>query len=112
MNKEIVMIERERLLPHPKNPRRDLGDLTELAESLKSQGVLQNLTLVPCPEDADKYYVLIGNRRRAAGEIAGLKEFPCRIEENMSEADQIAVMMSENMQRSDLTIADQDTGCR
>ena len=109
-NNGIVMISRERLLPHPKNPRRDLGDLTELAESLKSQGVLQNLTLVPCPEDPDKYYVLIGNRRWAAGELAGLEEFPCRIEENMPEADQIAVMMSENMQRSDLTIADQAYG--
>jgi exosome complex RNA-binding protein Csl4 len=35
-----------RLLPHPDNPRKDLGDLTELTESVRSQGILQNLTVV------------------------------------------------------------------
>ncbi|MEG1814031.1 MAG: ParB N-terminal domain-containing protein, partial [Clostridia bacterium] len=37
----------ENLYPHPQNPRKDLGDLTELAQSIKAQGVLQNLTVVP-----------------------------------------------------------------
>ena len=35
------------LYPHPDNPRRDLGDLTELADSIKENGVIQNLTVVP-----------------------------------------------------------------
>ena len=35
------------LRPHPDNPRKDLGDLTELAESIKARGVMQNLTVIP-----------------------------------------------------------------
>ena len=34
------------LYPHPDNPRKDLGDLEELAESIKAKGVMQNLTVV------------------------------------------------------------------
>ena len=44
---ELVCIPIEQLYPHPDNPRKDLGDLTELADSIKANGVLQNLTVVP-----------------------------------------------------------------
>ena len=44
----IQNIEIEKLHEHPDNPRRDIGDVTELAESIKASGVLQNLTVVPC----------------------------------------------------------------
>lgn len=60
MNNNVVMIKREFLHPHPDNPRKDLGDLAELTESIKEHGVMQNLTVVP---DGDKYKVLIGHRR-------------------------------------------------
>ena len=43
----LVYIPVEDLYPHPDNPRKDLGDLTELADSIKANGVLQNLTVVP-----------------------------------------------------------------
>ena len=43
----IQMIPIRRLIHHPENPRKDLGDLTELAESIKANGVMQNLTVVP-----------------------------------------------------------------
>lgn len=44
----IQMIDINKLHPHLDNPRKNLGDLTELVESIKSQGILQNLTVVPC----------------------------------------------------------------
>jgi ParB family chromosome partitioning protein len=93
------------LHPHPQNPREDLGDLTELAESIKSQGVLQNLTVVddfPDDGDAASYTVVIGHRRLAAAKIAGLTTLPCTIAK-MDEQEQIATMLAENMQRADLT---------
>ena len=37
----------EHIHPHPENPRKDLGDLTELVESIKKNGVMQNLTVIP-----------------------------------------------------------------
>lgn len=43
----IEFIDVDRIFPHPDNPRRDLGDLTELADSIKTNGILQNLTVVP-----------------------------------------------------------------
>ncbi len=107
----ITMIPIEQLLHHPQNPRIDLGDLTELAESIKSQGVLQNLTVVPEAEypGDDHYLVLIGNRRMEAAKMAGLEELPCAIVE-MDETDQIATMLTENMHRTDLTVYEQAQG--
>ena len=103
----ITMIPIEQLMHHPQNPRLDLGDLTELTESIKSQGILQNLTVVP-NEDGG-YLVLIGNRRMEAAKQAGLEALPCAIVE-MDETDQIATMLTENMHRTDLTLYEQAQG--
>lgn len=105
----ITMIPRSRLEPHPDNPRKDLGDLTELAASIQRSGLLQNLTVVPHPDKPGLYRIIIGHRRFAASAEAGIDELPCAVEE-MSPADQVATMLAENMQRNDLTIADQVSG--
>lgn len=107
-SKTIVYIPIENLLPHKDNPRQNVGDVSELAESIKAKGVLQNLTVVPSaiPE---KYTVIIGHRRLAAAKLAGLKELPCTVVE-MSYEDQVATMLVENMQRSDLTIYEEAKG--
>lgn len=106
----ITYIPRERLEPHPDNPRQELGDLTELAASIKKQGLLQNLTVVPSPDNLGRYRIVIGRRRFAASGLAGLGELPCIIDEKMTYPEQIAVMMSENIQRNDLTIAEKAGG--
>lgn len=108
MESKIVMLPVDKLQPHPDNPRKDLGDLSELAESIKSNGILQNLTVVP-GEDADHYQVIIGHRRMAAAKKAGLTEVPCAIV-NMSHKEQVATMLVENVQRSDLTAYEQAMG--
>lgn len=46
MNKEIKYIGISELYAHPDNPRKDVGDVTELAESIKASGILQNLTVI------------------------------------------------------------------
>ena len=104
----IVPIPLKMLEPHPDNPRKDLGDLTELADSIKANGVMQNLTVVASP-DPDKYRVVIGHRRMAAAKLAGLTELPCIISD-MDHKEQVATMMIENMQRSDLTAVEQGMG--
>lgn len=108
-SKLIIEIPAGSLLHHPKNPRSDLGDLTELTESIKASGIMQNLTVVKSPEDMGKYWVVIGNRRLEAGLRAGLEVFPCAVVE-MDEKTQMATMMAENMQRQDLTVFDQIQG--
>lgn len=103
----ITNISIDKLVPHPNNPRKDLGDLTELSESIKANGVFQNLTVVP--NNDDTYTVIIGHRRMAASKLAGLTELPCAVVE-MSEKEQLGTMLLENMQRSDLTVYEQAQG--
>ena len=103
----ISYISTSDLYPHPDNPRKDLGDLTELAESIRESGIYQNLTVVPRNEGG--YTVIIGHRRLGAAKIAGLTSLPCIIS-NMNEKEQLATMMLENMQRSDLTYLEQAQG--
>lgn len=102
------------LHPHPKNPRKNLGDLAELTESIKKNGIMQNLTVIPGYYDEDafinseeEYTVIIGHRRLEAARAAGLCDVPCRIYKNLPENDQIATMLEENMQRNDLTVYEQ-----
>ena len=108
-NKELVYIEVKKIHSNPNNPRKDLGDIEELSESIKVKGVMQNLTVVASPEHPGEYMAVIGHRRRAAAEKAGLEKVPCVISE-MTEEEQFEVMMLENMQRNDLTIYEQAQG--
>lgn len=139
---ELVYIETKKIYPHPDNPRKDLGDLTELTASIKASGILQNLTVIPghamthmewlkakkwalleedegkaqALEDAansqwspDGYTVIIGHRRLAAAKEAELTEVPCVVTE-LSRKEQLQTMLTENMQRSDLTVYEQAEG--
>lgn len=113
--KNIVMIPILKIWPHQDNPRKALGDLEELAESIKQNGILQNLTVVPLVGEIskkvheDSYRCVIGHRRLAAAKKAGLTEVPCTIV-NMTPAEQVRTMLMENMQRSDLTPIEQADG--
>ena len=123
--KEIVMINVSNIYPHPDNPRKDVGDVTELAESIKKQGVMQNLTVIPLPAlteepeeqpDADTeslssdFHVIIGHRRLAAAKLAGIETVPCKIVSKISKKEQVSIMLEENMQREDLTVWEQAQG--
>ncbi len=114
-NEEFTLIPATSIYPHPDNPRKDLGDLTELTESIRKKGVLQNLTVIPGHWDEnriwhdDGYTLIIGHRRFTAGKNAGVTEFRCRITE-MDQKEQISIMLEENMQRNDLTIWEQSQG--
>lgn len=104
----LQQIETFRIVPHPQNPRKELGDLTELSESIKSNGILQNLTVVET-ETAGVYRVIIGHRRLQAAMKAGMESVPCAVVE-MDEQTQLSTMLLENMQRSDLTMFEQAQG--
>jgi len=106
----IQNISIDKLHPHPDNPRKDLGDLSELAESIKAQGILQNLTVVELDKYEKGYYrIVIGHRRFEAAKLAGLTELPCVVS-TMDYKTQVATMLLENMQRSDLTVYEQAQG--
>lgn len=118
----IQMIDINKLNHHPNNPRKNIGDVTELADSIRQKGIMQNLTVIPwfstitnkpCDNAKDQekmgYYVVIGNRRLAAAKTVGLTELPCVISD-MTFDEQITTMLAENMQRSDLTVLEEAQG--
>lgn len=111
----LVYIETGNIFEHPANPRKNVGDVSELAESIKVNGVLQNLTVVPYYSQVHKremeglYTVIIGHRRLAACKLAGIGKVPCVIA-HMSDQEQVCTMMIENMQRSDLTALEEADG--
>ena len=111
MNTEtkIVMLPIDKLEHHPENPRKNIGDITELTESIKVDGILQNLTVVPKPDEADRYLIVIGNRRFEAAQGAGLQFLPCVISD-MDHTKQLETMLIENINRSDLTPIEQAKG--
>ena len=96
---EITEIKTNELKHHPNNPRESYDDIAELTASIKEQGILQPLTVRKIP--AGGYSVIAGNRRMEAAKAAGLDMVPCIITE-MSEKDQAAVILIENMQRKNL----------
>lgn len=108
-NTNITYISIDKLYPHKDNPRKEIGDVSELAESIKARGIMQNLTVIPRAEENGTYTVIIGHRRLAASKAAGIAEVPCVITE-MTEREQLATMLLENMQRSDLTVYEQAQG--
>ena len=135
---EVPLSELHPFVNHPFEVRDD-EDMQKLVDSIKENGVYQNLTVIPghylssreyistCVDEGgeaaaaaaawapkvmwvgDDYTIIIGHRRAAAAQQAGLYELPCAIVE-MDEREQMQTMMVENMQRSDLTVYEQAQG--
>ncbi len=99
----------ENLRNHPKNIRKTYGNLKELTASIKENGVLQNLIVVPDPKNEGMYLVVAGNCRLRAAKKAGLETLPCNVTE-MTEQEQVLTMLTENMQRNGLSIAEEAAG--
>ena len=98
----------DQLEPHPHNVRRDLGDLTELADSIKGMGLLEPLVVAPKGKPGEGFIVIGGHRRLAAAKVAGLDGVPCIMRPDLNtQASQIEAMLTENLQRSDLTVMEE-----
>ena len=95
------MIPVDQIRPNPEQPRKALGDLRELTESIREKGVLEPL-LVRFMAREDCYYIISGERRYHASRAAGLREVPC-IEKMADDAETLEIALIENIQRKDLT---------
>lgn len=111
------MIALTELTSHPENPRgADVGDVTELASSIGSHGVLEPLVVVSIEAfiaahdhlqvaDADVTHVVVaGHRRLAAAQLAAIDEVPVVIRDDLADdGKDVEVMVAENLHREDLT---------
>ncbi len=82
-------------------PRRDFDQeaLEELADSIKSQGVIQPIVIRPI--DGGRYEIVAGERRWRASQLAGLQEIPSVVRD-MPDKVALSVAIIENIQREDL----------
>jgi len=95
------MVPLDKIRPNPDQPRKFLGDLRDLTESIKEKGVLEPLLVRFVPRE-DCYHIISGERRYHASRAAGLREVPC-IEKIADDAETLELALIENLQRKDLT---------
>jgi ParB family transcriptional regulator, chromosome partitioning protein len=92
--------------------RMDEGSLYELAESIRSQGVMQPVLVRPIPGDGGgRYEVIAGERRMRAAKLAGLSEVPVLVKEVPDEAAAVMALI-ENIQREDLNPLEEAQGLK
>ena len=87
--------------PNPDQPRQsfDQESIAQLADSIRDQGVLQPLLVVPA--SGGRYRIIAGERRYRASRVAGLETVPC-IVKDIDVIRQMEIALIENLQREDL----------
>ncbi len=98
-----------RIDANPEQPRRSFDDagLQELADSIRTRGVLQPILVKPVADG--RYQIVAGERRWRACQLAGLHEIPAIIRD-FSDADSYEAAIIENVQRSDLNPVEESLG--
>lgn len=100
---EIKLINTSLIDPHPDNPRKNIGDVNDLAASIKTNGLLTPLSVVP---NGERYRVIAGHRRLAACKQAGIRAVPCFVL-RLDPLQQLEAMVTENCQREQLTVLEE-----
>ncbi|HJQ37054.1 MAG TPA: ParB/RepB/Spo0J family partition protein [Thermoanaerobaculia bacterium] len=86
--------------PNADQPRTQLGNIEELAASVREKGVLEPILVRQIAPN--RYQIISGERRYRAATIAGLDEIPA-IELDVDDREQLEIALIENIQRKDLT---------
>ena len=88
---------------NPRQPRSQMNqeELSELAASIRENGILQPL-IVTQSDEPEKYILIAGERRLLAASMAGLETVPVIVRE-ASEQQRLELALIENVQRADLT---------
>ena len=100
--------------PNPEQPRQVFSEeaLAELAESIRSQGVLQPILVRPVSADGEaRYEIVAGERRWRASQLAGQRTIPALVRE-MSPEQALAIALIENLQREDLNPMEEAAGLK
>ena len=97
--------------PNPDQPRRTFSpeSISQLADSIREQGVLQPLLVAPA--GGGRYMIIAGERRYRAGREAGLETLPC-IVKDIDVIRQREIALIENLQREDLNPIEAAKGIR
>ena len=102
-----LVVDIRKVEPNPTQPRQYFDDeaLAELAESMKTFGIVQPLLVT---NNNGQYTIIAGERRYRAARLAKLEEVPVIIKD-YTEMEILQVALIENIQRQDLTVMEEAT---
>lgn len=103
----------ELLRPNPRNPRRSFveADLSDLANSIRSKGIIQPVLVRHIPHMADMFEIIAGERRWRAAQLAGVHDVPVVVLE-VGDKEALEIAIIENVQRADLNALEEAEGYR
>jgi ParB family chromosome partitioning protein len=93
----------EKIVANQMQPRRDMGDLKELTDSIRENGIIE--PVIVKPRDGN-FEIIAGERRFRAAKQAGMSEIPC-IEHDIPDNEALEMSIVENIQRKDLNVFEQ-----
>ncbi len=101
----------ELIRANPNNPRKRFGEeeLAQLADSIKSKGLLQPLVVRPLRDGQGGYELVAGERRWRASQIAQLHAVPVVVRE-LDDRESLEIALIENIQRADLNAVEEAMG--
>jgi len=98
----------EKIIPNQMQPRRDMGDLSELTDSIRENGIIEPVIVKP---REGNFEIIAGERRFRAAKEAGMHEIPC-IEHDIPDNEALEMSIIENIQRKDLNVFEQSHSIR
>ena len=104
--KEARQIAIDLIDPNPRQPRQTFNDesLKELADDIRERGILQ--PPIVRPVGADRFEIVVGERRYRASKMAGLKSIPVLVRD-LDDQDAEITSLIENIQRENLSLSDE-----
>lgn len=105
MNREIINIKTEQIIPSTYQPRKNFNEeaLMELSQSIKEHGIIQPLTVRKLGEI---YELVAGERRWRAARMLSLEEVPCTVVD-ITDRESAQIALLENLQREDLNFIEE-----
>ena len=100
-----------KLKPSSIQPRRlfDKNSINELAESIKSKGLVQPILVRPSKNNSDEFEIIAGERRWRAAQIAQLHDLPAVVKD-LDDSEALEMAIIENVQRADLSPIEEAAG--
>jgi ParB family chromosome partitioning protein len=98
---EIHLVDSNVVIPNPFQPRTDFkeDEIKGLAESIRSQGLLQPIVV---RKNGEKFEIISGERRFRAMRILEYDKIPCIVKPHASDSEMLELALVENVQREDL----------
>ncbi len=111
-SENFKMIPVELIKPGPWQPRKifDKNELISLSDSIKKQGIIQPIILKTNKKIKNQYFLIAGERRWRACQLAKFHEIPAIIRDDIKEEKVAELSLVENIQRSDLNPIEEAEG--